>query len=270
MYSLAGIGKTMASIQMPTPYIIDTESGTEHYADTIDKSGGAVFPTIDMSEIIDEVRVLMTTRHDFRSVVLDSATPPYEAKMMEGAEDPKIGDGYGRHIAYADRHMAKLFRQLSMIDMNVIVTAHAKDDWDKGEKRGIKFDGWKKLDYLFDLVLELQRHGKKRIAVVKKTRLAEFPDQEAFEWSFNALAERWGKENLERKAEVIKMATAQQVVTLEQRVKALNIDEATVKKWLKAADAQDFSGFTAEQILKAIMYCDKKIAEAVQEKEEAA
>ena len=35
-----GCGKTRASIQVPRPYIIDTEGGTTQYAEIIKASGG--------------------------------------------------------------------------------------------------------------------------------------------------------------------------------------------------------------------------------------
>ncbi len=263
MYSLAGIGKTTAAIQMPKPYIIDSEVGTVHYEELITKAGGVVFPTTDLSEVIREVKALMVEKHDFRTLVIDSITPPYEAKIMEGADDPNIGDSYGKHIAYADRHMAHLFRLLTNLDMNVIVTAHSRDKWEGGENVGQKPDGWKKLDYIFDLVLELQRRGKERHAMIKKTRLEGFPDQESFLWSFDELTYRWGEHNLTRAAEVVKMATKKQVETLTRKVEALKYDtDGTLNKWLKKADAASTGELTGVQIATAIEYCDKKLAAA--------
>jgi len=263
MYSLAGIGKTTAAIEMPAPYIIDTESGTLHYREAIEKAGGAVFQTTDIEEIIEEVRTLMSTQHPYKTLVIDSFTPPYEAKMDEGAQSREIGDSYGKHIAYADRYAKRLFRLLTLLDMNVVVTSHAKDDWDKGEKRGIKFDGWKKLDYLFDLVLELERRaGTKRFAIVRKTRLPEFEDQSAFEWTLGALAERWGADRLDRKAATVEMASKDQVENLARKMKVLNVPDETQAKWLKAAEVESFEDMTADQVAKCIAYCDKKIKEA--------
>ena len=40
MYGEAGVGKTTAACQLPKPYIIDTERGTDNYADLIDGVGG--------------------------------------------------------------------------------------------------------------------------------------------------------------------------------------------------------------------------------------
>src|SRR3712207_8369870 len=50
-----------------------------------------------------------------------------------------------------------LFRSLIMsLDMNVVVTAHAKTEYGQNlAKLGYTFDGWRQLDYWFDLVVEL-------------------------------------------------------------------------------------------------------------------
>jgi len=268
MFSPAGIGKTRAAIQMPRPYIIDTEAGTAHYGELIEKSNGAVFQTADIEEVIAEVRELMTSKHPYKTLVIDAFTPMYEAKVEEGALKNGVGDQFGKHTAYANRYAAKLFRMLSLLDMNVVATSHAKDVWAHGEKQGVTFDGWKKLDYLFDLALELQRRGKKRVAVIRKTRLAAFPDQETFDWSFEELAARWGEENLTREAEAVAMASPAQVSDLSRKVVALNLPSDTVDKWLRKAEADRFDEMTADVIGKCIAYCDKKLAAASNEKEE--
>lgn len=262
LFSLAGVGKTTAAIQMPAPYIIDTEAGTNHYADMIEKSGGVVYQTMDIEQVIAEVKTLMTTAHPYKTLVIDSFTPLYEAKMEEGANKVGVGDAYGKHIAYADRFAKQLFRLLTEVDMNVILTSHAKDEYADGKRIGIKFDGWKKLDYLFDVVLELERRDKKRFAVVKKSRIASFKDQDSFEWSFAALAERMGLENLQREAVRVPMATPEQVASLTRKVAALNIPEEDVEKWLDKTDSDSFEDMTEDQIKKCLAYCDAKLAEA--------
>jgi len=45
MYGDAGVGKTTAGLQLPKPYIIDAERGTENYHKLINKVGGAVLHT---------------------------------------------------------------------------------------------------------------------------------------------------------------------------------------------------------------------------------
>ena len=79
-YGSAGIGKTMAAIQFPcTPYIIDTEGSTNkpQYVKAIDKVGGAVLMTNDFEEMINEVRELLTTKHEYKTLVIDSLTLLY-------------------------------------------------------------------------------------------------------------------------------------------------------------------------------------------------
>ena len=100
------------------------------------------------------------------------------------------------------------------------------------------------------------------MAIVRKTRLEQFPDGETFEWSFDALAERWGAERLGREAARIEMASPEQVDALARKVKALNLPEDTIDKWLKKAEAETFSEMTAEVIQKCIDYCDARLAEA--------
>ena len=262
LFSPAGIGKTMAAIQMPNPYIIDTEAGTSHYGELIEKSGGSVWASTELIDIIEEVKQLATTKHNFRTLVIDPITIPYEAKMEEGATDPKIGDDYGKHIAYANRYMAALFRLLGLLDMNVVVTSHAKLVYKDGKEAGVTFDGWKKLDYIFDLALELQRRGNKRVAVIRKTRLEAFPDQETFDWSFEELARRAGEGELIRAAAPVEMASKEQFEELKRKVKAMNVSSDETDKWLTKEGITSFSEMTAERIGKYIDGLNKKLAEA--------
>ena len=96
----------------------------------------------------------------------------------------------------------------------MLFTAHAKNEYgDNMKVIGQTFDGWKRLDYLFHLVLFLERNGtdNKRVATVRKTRLEEFPDQSQFEWSYANLVSRYGKRRLERKSKTIQLASSEQI-----------------------------------------------------------
>ena len=63
--------------------------------------------------------------------------------------------------------------------MNVIFTSHQKMIYgDKMEKLGNTFDCYKKMDYPFDLLIEVQKRGDERFGVIKKTRIKGFPDGE--------------------------------------------------------------------------------------------
>ena len=255
----AGVGKTTASIKMPKPYIIDCEEGSVHYGGLIEKAGGVVFSAASMDDVITEVRSLITEKHDYLTLVIDPITTAYHALADEG--ERKVGTEFHKHYKmYADKFVRRLCSLLTVIDMNVIVTAHEKNLWGKNEKGepsivGVTFDGYAKLDYMFDLYLQLERDRStgKRYANVAKTRFVEFPDLERFEWSYEAIAERYGAQRLEKGAANIKLATHGQVEKFnflvskltDQQVKALKIDKVT-------STVEDISDLPADRIAKGI------------------
>jgi len=264
----AGVGKTFAAVQMPKVYYVDTERGADkkQYVDSIIRNEGVYFGVDqgagDPEEVLKEIEALSKTRHDYRTVVIDSLTTLWEAKADEGARDPKVGTGYNKHRDYADSWAKKLFRALRLLDMNCVIVSHVKDKWEDGKKTGEMADGYKKQRYEVDLVLMLERTGTKRIAMVDKTRYDEFPDRARFEWSYAELASRWGAVRLERESVPIALATPEQVALLNQKVQALAIPAEETEKWLSKADAESFAGLTSEQINKCIAFCDARIAQA--------
>ena len=208
----AGVGKTTAAIQMPRPYIIDTEAGSTHYGDIIEKAGGVVYSATDVDDVIAEVRSLYTENHDYLTLVIDPITTLFN-NAVDDAER-RVGNDFGRHYGEANKKFKRLCGLLTSIDMNVIVTAHEKNEYGEDMKVvGKTFDGFKKLDYIFDLWLQLSRERGKsnRTASVSKTRLIEFPDQAEFPWTYEAIAERFGKERLEKGTQTKELATPEQV-----------------------------------------------------------
>ena len=249
----AGVGKTTAASQMPRPYIIDTERGSVHYGDMIEKSGGAVFETSSCDEVIREVRSLITEDHPYLTLVIDSSTPLFDEAIDEG--ESVDGTEYGKHYVYAGKKFKRLFSLLSQVDMNVIVTAHEKMFRVNDEETRRTFDGWKKLDYAFDLWLILQREfGKpQRSAFVSKTRLKEFPDGETFPWSYKTISDRYGAEKLERGVETVELASAEQAAELRMLLSKLSPDEMKQLKVDKAIkgydDPEDMPADKAERAL---------------------
>ena len=262
----AGVGKTTAASQMPRPYIIDTEQGSVHYGDMIEKSGGVVAELTDASEVIRELRSLITEKHDYATVVIDPVTTLWEQALAEGEQ--KVGTEYGKHYGWANNLFKRMCNLLTAIDMNVIVTAHEKDDFDtqvsaegKAErvKVGVTYDGYKKLDYIFDLWCALRRRSKNepgsaRIATVMKTRLDAFPDRDEFEWSYDALAKRYGRDGIEAKVETVTLASPEQVARLMNLIGRLSEDELGKLKLKKVATLQEseLSDMPAERIANGI------------------
>jgi hypothetical protein len=121
---------------------------------------------------------------------------------------------------------------------------------------GHTFDGWKQLDYWFDLVIELKKSGKgkgvKRFGSVVKTRLESFPDGDEFEWSYKAIAERYGAETMERTATAVQLASDDQVAEIRNLLDTVKVPDGWVDKCLSKAKVEEWADMPAETIQKCI------------------
>lgn len=274
LFGQAGVGKTMASIQFPRVYMIDTEKGAENdqYVKALEKAGGVYLFTNDLEEIISEVMALMTEKHEYRTLVIDPATVPYNAacdkaalEIQKRANDPKIdGTEWGRHRGIADRLMKRLCALLMRLDMNVILTSHSKVKWGKVgtdfKEMGNTFDAYSKLDYLFDLLIEVEKRGADRVGMVRKTRIEAFPEGDVFPFTYDTIADRYGRQILEREAEAVALASADQVAKLHHMTRILKVEDAEIDKWLEKANAESFAELSAVTAAQLIEWLEKKMA----------
>lgn len=259
-YGDAGAGKTTACISFPKVYLIDTEKGSvnDQYVDTINLNGGAVFQTTDFDELVQEIKALLTEKHDYKTVVIDPLTTLYN-DLLDKTEKA-VGNEFGRHYALSNKKMKQLLNLLVRLPMNVILTCHSKNEYGQNlAVLGKTYDGYKKLDFLFDLVFEVQKRGKERIGVVKKSRVSSFPDGETFPFSYEEIAKRYGKNILEQDAIPEKIATTEQVAELIRIIKLLTIPAATIDKWLEKANSMSFEEMPEDVILKIIAHYNEKI-----------
>ena len=278
LFGEAKVGKTSAAIQFPNSYYIDTERGAENdqYVAALAKGGSQHFPCTDLDEIVREVNALLTEKHSFRTLVIDPLTVPYNdacdkaaRELAAKSRDPQSdGTEFGRHKAEADRIMKRLSGKLLLLDMNVIITSHQKTKWIKvGEgfqESGATFDCYPKLDYLFDLILNIQRRGQQRIARVSGSRITAFPDGDEFEWSYDAIADRYGRNLIEREAAPVALATEEQVARLSHLVDTVKLDPEIVQKWLDKAEVEMFQEMPEAVIAKCIAYVEAKLATPTQ------
>jgi hypothetical protein len=259
-YGSAGVGKTTAAIQFPKPYLIDCEKGAENdqYMKLLEKAGGAIFQTTDFDELISEIKALLTEEHQYKTLVIDPLTTVYN-DLLDKAE-AKVGSEFGRHYGEANKRMRHLIKLLMRLDMNVIITSHAKNEYgDNLKVLGQTFDCYKKLDYLFDLVFEIQKRGKERVGVVKKSRIESFGDGEQFPFNYDTVAEKYGRHILERDAKKEVLASAEQVAEIKRLIELLKITEDEYQKWLDKASAETFDEMQEEQIAKCINFLQTKI-----------
>jgi hypothetical protein len=269
-YGTAGVGKTTAACQFPRPYLIDTEKGAtnDQYVAMLEKAGGAYMGpeegSTDLDEIIREVTALLSTKHSYRTLIIDPLTVPYNdeldksAKALATREDP-LGTAFSRHKGPADRKLKHLLNLLLRLDMNVIITSHAKGEWKNGQPTGTDtFDCYAKLDYLFDLVFLIQKRGSDRVGIIRKTRLESFPEGETFPFSYDEIANRYGREILERDAQPEALATAEQVSALNQLLSDRVDGEKLKEKWLEKAQADTIGELPEATAAACINYLTKQ------------
>lgn len=248
MYGVAGVGKTMAAISFPKPYLIDTEKGYEHkqYLAKIKESGGCIFHTTEFDEVLKEVKALATEKHEYKTLIIDPLTVIHSNLVTKCAQDritPSNPDGtaHGGHYMAVDLKMKQLLSWLIKLDMNVIITSHSKNLYGHNmQVLGQTFDCYKKLDYLFDLVFEINKKGNLREAFVKKTRIEEFPEGDRFSFSYAEIAKRYGSDIIEKDTEAHLLATPKQISDIQSYIKLMNIQQATIEKWFKKGDATEW------------------------------
>jgi len=262
-YGGAKVGKTTASIQFPKPYLIDTERGAENdkYVKLLEQSGGVIFQTNDFDDVLKEVTSLLTEKHEYKTLIIDPMTVLYDNLLEKWSI--KVGTDYGRHANYAAKQMKNLYSLLLRLDMNVIITSHAKAQYQMIGKEltllGNTFDCYKKMDYMFDLILEIQKRGSSRIAMIKGTRLTGFKEDETFDFSYEEISKRYGVELLEKDCISQTLASENQIKEMKHLVSLLHIPPETIDKMLQKEEAEDWTYLSSAYIQKCIDHFKSKI-----------
>lgn len=270
IYGASGVGKTWFGLSFPNVYYIDTEGGASraHYMERLSKSGGKYLGTedgsLDFEVLIEQFKALATEKHSFKTVIVDSITKIFNNCISTEAE--RLGDknAFGADKKPAIAFMRRLVAATARLDMNVIFIAHEKSEWGtdvKGDRVEIGkcADCWDKLIYELDLGFQVQKRGKSRVAVIKKTRLIGFPEGETFELEFDVFAERYGKDVIQKEATPIAIAGAGQLAEISRLIVLLNIPKETTDKWLEKANAESFAEFNTDQAAKIIENLKSKI-----------
>lgn len=247
IYGLPGAGKTWAAIEFPSVYYIDTEGGADlaHYTDKLKKSGAAYMGPADGSNdfptLLDEVQNLATTKHGFKTLVIDSFSKVFNTQIaltQESMEKRGEVDAFGASKKQAIAYTRRLVAWLNRLDMNVILICHQKSQWKDGKEVGLTFDGWDKLEYELHLALRIQKMGTERRAFIGKSRLLPFPESESFPWSYAEFAKRYGQDIMEQAAKPAEMATEEQVAEYKKLQATLKLEASVVEK-LNAEDPSE-------------------------------
>lgn len=265
IYGESGVGKTFFALDFPKPYLIDTEGGAvrEQYQKKLKAVGGAYFGkeegSQDFKAVINEVRELCTTKHEFRTLIIDSFTYLY---MLEAAEaEAKGGSDFGRDKKAANVPTRQLISQLEKCDLNVILICHSKQSWERRGKdiinTGTTFDGYEKLEYILDLAIEIVKGGK--TFFVKKSRIMGLPQGDSFPLSYEKFADIYGRSVVEAEAVPVILATMDQVKRIMELIAGLKIDPETIEKWYAKCGVETFYEMSNEQISSLIKHCEQQV-----------
>lgn len=268
LYGREKVGKTTFSLGFPGVYYIDTEAGAvrEQYQKQLLDSGGIYFGqeqgSLDFKTVLEEVVALATEKHEYKTLVIDSFSKLYNTARAIAEEDSKIGSAFGADKKEANKPTRQLIRWLDKLDMNVILICHRLDKWEgTGNDRkitGSTFDGYDKLAYELDLLVEAARVGQDRKFIIKASRISQMPEGTIGDLEFKAFADIYGIEKISKDQKPFVAATPEQVGLVQEIIKKHNISEDACKKWLQKVNAEDWSEAPKESIQKFIDFYNQK------------
>ena len=270
VFGKPGVGKTWTSLDFPSVYYIDTEGGADmaHYTDKLKKSGGAYMGveqgSLSFETILEQVQALATEKHGFKTLVIDSISKVFASEIASESERLGDKDAFGASKKPAVAYMRRLISWLTRLDMNVILVAHEKDLYGLDEKKqrnviGATFDAWDKVEYELHLCLNIFKIGGQHKARVTKSRLTGFKDADVFEWSYNAFAERYGREILEGVVKQVVVATSEQLAELKELFGTVKLPDDYEEKCLKKAQCDEWEEMDSEKVAKVILDIKSKM-----------
>jgi hypothetical protein len=262
-----GTGKSFFALNAPAPYLLDTEGGAtrEQYVKKLIANKGAYMGiehgSQDFAEVIAQVRELATTKHEYKTLIIDSFSKLYNVEAA--AAEERSGSDFGKDKREADKPTRKLLNWLSRLDMTVILVCHQKDKWIRQGRElimeGSTFDGYKKLDYELDLWLETKLIGQTRLATVVKSRIEGFPVGTDIDLDFASFEKLYGRAVVEGPVKPIVLANAQQVSEIKRLVELLKVPEDEFDKWLTKAQATEVEDLASENADKMLKFLEAKI-----------
>lgn len=274
-----GSGKTHLALQFPRPFYTDTEGGAEReqYQALLAKSGGWYLGPedggSDPSTILEQVRLLATTKHDYRTLIVDSVSKVTDT--LHAREQERLGDKdqYGASKKPSIAWSRQLVLACDRLDMTVILVAHEVAEWSAeggGERREVGKMGdvaWSKIPHELNLSLRCVRAGKGiRRAFIDKSRISGMVDGEWFDLQRNGVdvgyaefVKRFGEETLEAKATPVEFASEEQLAEIVRLQGIVNLPPKEIERWFNAAKVERWEDLTSEQADKAIAAFKAKV-----------
>lgn len=275
IFGKAGIGKTWGALEFPACYFIDCEGGAtlDHYQEKLEASGGQYLGTDeganDFATVLEQVRLLATTSHPYKTLVIDSFSKLFNTaiaieyeKLERDKSFKDMTKTFGAEKKPAVSKTKQMINWFGRLDMTVLLLCHEKAMWSDGEQVGFTFDAWEKIDYELDFVLQIIKQGNARKAKVGKCRLSQFRENELFDWNYKTFAERYGIQVIEAESHSVKPASAEQIRMVEQLCDVVKITDDDRLKWFEKAGVDSWGEMDADTIQKGIDFLSNKLTKA--------
>lgn len=270
IYGPPGVGKTWASLDFPNVYYIDTEGGADldHYRAKLRESGGAYLGpeqgSLDFDVVVGQIQALATEQHNFRTVVLDSASKLWNVALSDEQENLGDKDAFGAYKKVPTRKFTTMIKWLNRLDMNAIIICHQKELWGLNDKKqreviGYTFDCQEKLEYDLHLVLRIAKVASSRYAYIGKSRLPSFPEGENFDWSYQTFAARYGQDVIEKESTPLVLAAPEQISELLHLLNVVKMPDDWQEKVFKKAGAESWEEMDADKIAGCITMLKSRI-----------
>lgn len=191
-----GCGKSRFALSAPEPIVVDLEDSTGLYAEEFDFYRAKVDPNDALSNnaatlvknIINEIN--NNEYPDRKTLVIDPITDlldciesfcitEYQKQINKKITDLNAVQK-SKWYAYRRETSRKILDKLKNVPMNLILVARSKILWDtvdgKTQPVGQTYDCLEIVEYLMDIVINLEKTSEGIVAKVKKSRLANLPE----------------------------------------------------------------------------------------------
>ena len=269
IYGNKGVGKTHFAVSIPNVYYIDTEGSLKYkrFVEKLTENNSSSIALYELEEIIREVKELISVKHDYKTVVIDSISFPYnllshlEVERLTKKSPNTEGTEFGANMAKAKRLTFHLGMLLTRLDMNVIVTAHEKTKYQKGEEIGKEPDVNEKMGYALGTQIHLRIQGKSIKAFIEKSRYHELKNQELidFDDGYETIKKLFGEEVFLRESTTEELASEEQITEVKRLQVLLNYSEESLQKWMINKKSQTIEEVNSKDILKLIEHFKSKI-----------